>query len=56
MTFPDPLSSRTPTSPMMDGRSPRIHLSLTIWTLLLIGLVLVEIRHLSPGLTVLLVP
>jgi hypothetical protein len=41
---------------MMDGRSPRIHLSLTIWTLLLIGLVLVEIRRLPPGLTVLLVP
>jgi hypothetical protein len=41
---------------MKDGRSPRIHLFLTIWTLLLIGLVLVEIRHLSPGLTVLLVP
>ena len=56
MTCPDPLSSRTPTSPMMDGRSPRIHLCLTIWTLLLIGLVLVEIRHLPPGLTVLLVP
>ena len=56
MTCPDPLSSRTPTSPMMDGRSPRIHLSLTIWTLVLIGLVLVEIRRLPPGLTVLLVP
>jgi hypothetical protein len=41
---------------MMDGRSPRIHLSLTIWTLLLIGLVLIEIRHLPSGLTVLLVP
>jgi hypothetical protein len=41
---------------MKDGRSPRIHLSLTIWTLLLIGLVLVEIRHLPAGLTVLLVP
>jgi hypothetical protein len=41
---------------MMDGRSPRIHLCLTIWTLLLIGLVLVEIRHLPPGLTVFLVP
>ena len=41
---------------MTDGRSPRIHLFLTIWTLLLIGLVLVEIRHLPPGLTVLLVP
>jgi hypothetical protein len=41
---------------MKDGRSPRIHLFLTIWTLLLIGLVLVEIRHLPPGLTVLLVP
>jgi hypothetical protein len=41
---------------MMDSRSPRIHLSLTIWSLLLIGLVLVEIRHLPPGLTVLLVP
>ena len=56
MTCPDPLTSRTPTSPMMDGRSPRIHLFLTIWTLLLIGLVLVEIRRLPPGLTVLLVP
>jgi hypothetical protein len=41
---------------MTDGRSPRIHLSLTIWTLLLIGLVLVEIRRLPPGLMVLLVP
>jgi hypothetical protein len=41
---------------MMDGRSPRIHLSLMIWTLLLIGLVLVEIRRLPPGLTALLVP
>jgi hypothetical protein len=41
---------------MKDGRSPRIHLSLTIWTLLLIGLVLVEIRHLPPGVTMLLVP
>jgi hypothetical protein len=41
---------------MTDGRSPRIYLFLTIWTLLLIGLVLVEIRHLPPGLTVLLVP
>jgi len=41
---------------MMDGRSPRLHLALMLWTLLLIGLVLVEIRHLPPGLTVLLVP
>ena len=41
---------------MTDGRSPRIHLFLTIWTLLLIGLVLVEIRRLLPELTVLLVP
>src|SRR5262245_33330077 len=41
---------------MMDGRTPRIHLCLTIWTLLLIGVVLVEIRHLSPVLTVLLLP
>ena len=41
---------------MKDGRSPRIHLSLTIWTLLLIGLVLVELRHLPSGLTVLLMP
>src|SRR5262245_4050938 len=48
--------SRTPTSPMLDGRSPRIHLALTIWTALLIGLVLVEIRRLPPGLTALLVP
>lgn len=56
MTGPDPLSTRTPTSPMMDGQSPRTHLFLTIWTLLLIGLILVEIRHLPPGLTVLLVP
>lgn len=56
MTFPVPLSPRTPASPMKDGRSPRIHLSLMIWTLLLIALVLVEIRHLPPGLTVLLVP
>ena len=56
MSCPDPLSSQAPTSPMMDGRSPRIHLSLTIWTLVLIGSVLVEPRHLPPGLTVLLVP
>jgi hypothetical protein len=41
---------------MMDGRSPRIHQCLTIWTMLLIGLVLVEIRHLPPVLTVSLVP
>src|SRR5262245_41480994 len=41
---------------MMDDRSPRIHLSLTIWTLLLIGSVLVEVRRLPPGLTALLVP
>ncbi len=41
---------------MMDVRSPRLHLALTLWTLLLIGLVPVEIRHLPPGLTVLLVP
>jgi hypothetical protein len=41
---------------MLDARSPRIDLSLTIWTLLLIGLVLVEIRRLPPGLTALLVP
>lgn len=41
---------------MMDGRSPRIPLFLTIWTLLLIGLVLVEIRRLPLGLTMLLVP
>jgi hypothetical protein len=41
---------------MLDGRSPRIDLSLTIWTLLLIGLVLVEIRRVPSGLTVLLVP
>jgi hypothetical protein len=40
---------------MMDGRSPLIQLSLAIWTLL-ISLVLVEIRRLPPGLTVLLVP
>jgi hypothetical protein len=40
---------------MMDGQSPRIHLSLTVWTLLLIGLVLVEIRLLPPSLTALLV-
>src|SRR4051794_40193902 len=51
-----PALSPSPSSPMLDGRSPRIHLSLTIWTLLLIGLVLVKIRHLPPGLTVLLVP
>jgi hypothetical protein len=41
---------------MTDGRSPRIHLPLTLWTLLLIGLVLVEIRHLPPGVTALLLP
>ena len=41
---------------MIDRRSPRIHLFFTIWTLLLIGLVLVEIRRLPPDLTVLLVP
>jgi hypothetical protein len=41
---------------MMDGPSPRIHLCLTIWTLLLIGVVLVESRHLPLSLTVLLVP
>ena len=41
---------------MMDDRSPRIHLTLTIWTLLLIGSVLVEARRLPPGLTVLLLP
>jgi len=40
----------------MDAPSPRIHLCLTIWTLLLIGVVLVESRHLPLGLTVLLVP
>src|SRR5262249_23378752 len=45
-----------PTSPMMDARSPRIHLALTVWTLVLIGLVLVETRRLPPGLTALLVP
>src|SRR4051794_29088809 len=45
-----------PASPMMDGRSIRIHLCLTIWTLLLIGLVLIEIQHLAAVLTVLLVP
>src|SRR5262249_25541322 len=45
-----------PTWPMTDGRSPRIHLCLTIWTLLLIGVVLVESRHLPLSLTVLLVP
>ena len=41
---------------MIDGRSPWIHLSLTIWTLLLIGVVLVESRHLPLSLMVLLVP
>ena len=41
---------------MANGRSPRIEQFLTIWTLLLIGLVLVEIMRLPPGLTVLLVP
>jgi hypothetical protein len=41
---------------MKDGRSPRIHLSLSIWSVLLIGLVLVEIRHLPHGLTMLLLP
>ena len=41
---------------MMDDRSPRIHLTLTVWTLVLIGLVLVEARRLPPGLTALLVP
>jgi hypothetical protein len=41
---------------MMDGRSPRLHLALTLWTLLLVDLVLVEVWHLPLGLTVLLVP
>jgi hypothetical protein len=41
---------------MMDGRSPRTYPALTLWTLVLIGLVLAEVRHLPPGLTVLLVP
>jgi hypothetical protein len=41
---------------MMDGRSPRLHLALTLWTVLLIGLILVEIRQLPPGLSALLVP
>jgi hypothetical protein len=56
MTCPDPPGSRTPTSTMMHGRSPRIRLPFTTWTLLLIGLVLLEIRYLPPGLTALLVP
>src|SRR5262249_13669793 len=54
--LPRPSLSRTPTSPMMDGPSPRIHLCLTFWTLLLIGVVLVESRHLPLSLIVLLVP
>jgi hypothetical protein len=41
---------------MTDGRSPRIHPALALWTLVLIGLVLAEVGHLQPGLTVLLVP
>src|SRR5262245_8966949 len=56
MSCPDPLASQTSSSPMMDDRSPRIHLTLTIWTLLLIGSVLVDARRLPPGLTALLVP
>ena len=56
MSCPDPLASQAPSSPMMDDRSPRIRLTLSIWTLVLIGSVLVEARRLPPGLTALLVP
>lgn len=41
---------------MTDGRPPRIARFLTAWTLLLLGLVLVEIRYLPPVLATLLVP
>jgi hypothetical protein len=41
---------------MTDGRPPRTARLLTAWTLLLLGLVLVEIRHLPPFLAALLVP
>jgi hypothetical protein len=54
--LPRPALVPNPTWPMIDGRSPWIPLSLTIWTLLLIGVVLVESRHLPLSLTALLVP
>jgi hypothetical protein len=41
---------------MTDGWPPRTARLLTTWTLLLLGLVLVEIRHLPPVLAALLVP
>jgi hypothetical protein len=41
---------------MMDRRSPWIHLALTVWTVMLVGLVLVEIGRLPLGLTAVLVP
>jgi hypothetical protein len=41
---------------MTDGWRPRTALILMPWTLLLLGLVLVEIRHLPPVLAALLVP
>ncbi len=41
---------------MTDGWPPRTSRFLTAWTLLLLGLVLVEIRHLPPILAALLVP
>ena len=41
---------------MTDGWPPRTARLLTAWTLLLLGLVLVEIRHLPPVLAALLVP
>src|SRR3982750_2220720 len=50
------MTSRTPTDPMTDGWPPRTAQLLTAWTLLLLGLVLIEIRHLPPVLTVLLLP
>ena len=50
------MTSRTPTDPMTDVRPPRTARLLTAWTLLLLGLVMVEIRHLPPVLAALLVP
>ena len=41
---------------MTDGWPPRTARFLTAWTVLLLGLVLVEIRHLPPVLAALLVP
>jgi hypothetical protein len=56
LASPDPLTSRTPTDPMTNGRPHRTARLLTAWTMLLLGLVLVEIRHLPPVLAALLVP